>query len=316
MGSEQSTARPSTKEEIKTLKIVLLGDEGAGKSSISRRLTRHNFVDDYAPTEEVVVEPITRKIKCEGRKQDGSSRQRETKLVSLQIWDLPNQRHEDENGNPSLPPERLLSGTDGLIVVADITRECSVSLGDVYKNQVDRITGKPTPAILIGTKLDVQRAEMERTKSLRTLMRSAAHQMDNEKDNPFAQRPSTTIQTQRLLEEWKKFNLGTEESVENQAAQLKDPDLIYLQTSDDNKPDERDDQSYDSEVDDEDEEIDSPSLNSLKETGKRGGFLKTTALSVKTDTRKLLRAFDALVKEILRGESDADKQAIDKSYDE
>ena len=301
MGAGQSVQSEHSKKEIKTLKIVLLGDERVGKSSILRRLTRHNFLDNYEPTEAVNVEPITRKIRIGADKNpSGKTNQSGYEIVSLQVWDFPSQAEDDEN---PLPRERFLADADGVIVVADLTRESSVNLGDTYKHHVDRIVGKPIPSILLGTKLDLIRAEEEDSRAIQQVAQTAASTGVTESWS--TKRPTTTVQTQRLLEEWKKFNLGgASEVVAKGEEQLSDPDLISIKTA------------FSDEWHGEEEEVDAKdhlSVTALKETSARGNFTKCAALSVKTDTQKLLQNFDELVKIIYWNKVEDQKFALESS---
>ena len=288
MGADQSTPRIEANQEIKTIKIALLGDEKAGKSAILRRLARHNFLEEYVPTETVVVEPITRKIQSDTTGK--TDRPSQHKIVSLQLWEIPSQRG-DKEGEVTPGLDRFLDNTDGLIVIADLTRESSTALGDTYKRQAERCIGKSLPALLIGTKLDTLKEEGQKNRILKEVLGSATGPEEN--NHFMARRPTTTAQTQRLLEEWKKLNLG-EETVDgvNKLDSLEDQDFISLKAHFEKSSLESDSE--------EEEDLDNPLIMELKETGKRGEFLHTIGMSAKTDTRKLLQAFDKLIKTICR----------------
>jgi Ras-related protein Rab-1A len=120
-------------------KVILLGDGAVGKSSLIRRFVVDKFDDKYILT---IGSKITaKKIQI----------QRNDKLydVKLQIWDILGQK-----GYKKLH-QSSFRGTDGVILVSDITRVTTLnSLVDYWIPEVQNIVGT-IPIVFMGNKSDL-----------------------------------------------------------------------------------------------------------------------------------------------------------------
>lgn len=122
------------------LKLLLVGDAGAGKSSIAHRYISDEFVANYRPT--IGIDFVVKTIHLD---RYGP--------VKLQIWDTAGQ-------------EQFASITTmfyrrahGVLVVYDVNDSKGLESARAWKRQIDEHTkdqdGNPVPAMLLANKCDV-----------------------------------------------------------------------------------------------------------------------------------------------------------------
>lgn len=115
-------------------KIILVGDQAVGKTSLVRRFTTGKFVQDYKST--IGVDFTVQTLNIDGR------------IVKLQIWDTTGQ-------------ERFRSLTTGYyrnanaaLVTYDVTNLQSLQNCVKWMNDIQTYTGKDIPKVLLGNKSD------------------------------------------------------------------------------------------------------------------------------------------------------------------
>lgn len=127
-----------------TLKLVLIGDQGVGKTSIANRYARDEFQNEYKAT--VGVDFVIRRINHE---KYGS--------VRLQIWDTAGQERYQAI------TAAYFRATDGVLVVYDVNDSKGIEGVKKWKNQVNAEAkdqeGNPAPVILLANKCDVNPTE-------------------------------------------------------------------------------------------------------------------------------------------------------------
>lgn len=127
-------------------KIILLGDGAVGKTSLIRRFVVDKFDDKYIHT-------IGSKISAKSVK---ILKEKETFHMKFQIWDILGQK------GYKLLHKSSFKGTEGVILVCDITRKSSLkSLTNYWIPEVHNIAGK-IPFVILANKYDLmQKAEFD-----------------------------------------------------------------------------------------------------------------------------------------------------------
>jgi small GTP-binding protein len=118
-------------------KLVVLGDEMVGKTSIIFRYTERRFLGDYKPT---IGIDFSAKIVEIGKYN-----------VDLIIWDLGGQE------KYRILRKHYLEGARGCIIVYDVTRKKTFENIDNWYNDVKHNCGN-IPCILVGNKADMENA--------------------------------------------------------------------------------------------------------------------------------------------------------------
>mmetsp|Transcript_346 Transcript_346/g.1208 ORF Transcript_346/g.1208 Transcript_346/m.1208 type:complete len:212 (+) Transcript_346:73-708(+) len=121
-------------------KVIVVGDSGAGKTSIIRRYVQDKFVASYKST--IGLDFSVKNIKWD-----------ETSEVVLQLWDIAGQER-FRNMTRS-----YYKGAVGAIVVFDVTREETYLKNQAWKQDIDKKVmhnGKPIPTLLMANKCDMQ----------------------------------------------------------------------------------------------------------------------------------------------------------------
>ncbi|UCE36266.1 MAG: GTP-binding protein [Thermoplasmata archaeon] len=127
-------------------KIILLGDGAVGKTSLIRRFVVDKFDDKYILTIGSKVTAKALQIETE----------KEIFYLKLQIWDILGQK-----GYTKLH-ESSFRGTDGVMMVADLTRKDTLeSIRSYWLPEVKNIVGT-VPFVILANKSDlIQRAEFK-----------------------------------------------------------------------------------------------------------------------------------------------------------
>lgn len=118
-----------------TLKIILIGELGVGKTSIIRRFVHGIFEADYKAS--VGTRIFSKELVVDG------------KYVTLSIFEIGSQEKFRFGENI------LYEGSDGVILVFDITNENSFCVLDVWHSKVKSILGDDAPLFLVGNKYDL-----------------------------------------------------------------------------------------------------------------------------------------------------------------
>lgn len=125
----------SSKENREVLKIVVIGDDGVGKTSLIRRYAEDSFQEDYILT--IGAFFSTKKIRI------GDT------IFNLMLWDMVGQ------DRIKLPKTTFFKGTSAAIVVFDITNIKTLNIGVTGAlDELYQSTGR-IPIILAGNKADL-----------------------------------------------------------------------------------------------------------------------------------------------------------------
>ncbi|XP_078280645.1 ras-related protein Rab-18-like [Rhinoraja longicauda] len=135
-------------EVVATLKILLIGESGVGKSSLLLRFTDGTFDSEIGSTIGVDFKVKTMKI--------------ETNNVKLAIWDTAGQER-----FRTLTPS-YYRGAQGVILVYDVTRRETFVRLENWLNELDTYSTKHgVVKMLVGNKIDKQTHEVDRNEGLR-----------------------------------------------------------------------------------------------------------------------------------------------------
>nr|MDO8080091.1 Rab family GTPase [Candidatus Freyarchaeota archaeon] len=118
-----------------TFKIVLVGEPGVGKTSIIRRYIHGIFEENYRAS--VGTRIFSRELVVDN------------KHVTLSIFEIGGQEKFRFGENV------LYKGSDGVVIVFDITNENSFQVLDDWFSQVESNLGEDVPLILAGNKYDL-----------------------------------------------------------------------------------------------------------------------------------------------------------------
>nr|CAB3265358.1 ras-related protein Rab-18 [Phallusia mammillata] len=132
---------------LTTLKILIIGDSGVGKSSLLLRFTDDKFDPDQSAT-------IGVDFKVKSLTIDGNT-------VKLAIWDTAGQER-----FRTLTPS-YYRGAQGVIFVYDCTRKDSFTRLDTWLSEVDTYSTKPTIKMLVGNKIDKEDRVVTRDEGLK-----------------------------------------------------------------------------------------------------------------------------------------------------
>ncbi|NHI93180.1 MAG: GTP-binding protein [Candidatus Lokiarchaeota archaeon] len=122
---------------VYTLKLVIMGDEGVGKSSLIVRFVENKFSAEYIST--IGVDFLVKETKLENNNK--------AKLV---IWDIGGQEQWKAKLN------LYLKGADGGVVICDLTRPASGKSVTSWVEALKKHAGE-VPYIVVGNKVDLKR---------------------------------------------------------------------------------------------------------------------------------------------------------------
>ncbi len=115
-------------------KIVLVGEEAVGKTSLILRFINNSFTENYIPT--LGVNFMTKDLNIETE-------------IRLIIWDIGGQT----SWKAKLP--LYLKGADGAIIAFDLTRPNTFTALEDWITHVKTICGEHTPFVVVGNKSDL-----------------------------------------------------------------------------------------------------------------------------------------------------------------
>ncbi|XP_039972185.1 ras-related protein rab7 [Xiphias gladius] len=133
-----------------TLKIILLGNSGVGKSSFMNRYVNHGYTNMYRAT--IGTDFLSKTVGIDGDK------------VTLQIWDTAGTERFQSLGTP------LYRGAHCCLLVFDVTSKASFSALEVWRKEF-LVQGEPQepsdfPFIVLGNKTDLSNREVSGRKAL------------------------------------------------------------------------------------------------------------------------------------------------------
>lgn len=118
-------------------KICLLGDFSVGKTSLIRQYVEGLFDDKYLSTIGVKISRKTLELT-----------ERET-VAKLLIWDLAG------GDDYSKVTSGYLAGASGVLMVCDVTRKSTLSMLDIYSKQLEAVSKKKIPIVILANKVDL-----------------------------------------------------------------------------------------------------------------------------------------------------------------
>ena len=121
----------------KSLKVILIGDGGAGKTSLVNRFIHKSFSSIYKTTIGVDISPFNT-VTTESKKS-----------IRFVLWDMSGQTHFKRFRS------RFYSGTSGAIIVFDLTNASSYRNVQTWVKECKDNTHKPIPMIILGNKADL-----------------------------------------------------------------------------------------------------------------------------------------------------------------
>lgn len=138
-------AEPTTAEELPTLKVLLLGASGVGKSAIVMRYTEDDFSDEAEAT--IGVDYRTKSIRADG------------KWFRLRVWDTAGQeRYRTLTRGYYRGAQGVILGAS-LLTVYDIASAASFEALPSWLEEADAFCGTPAPVrLIVGNKTDCERA--------------------------------------------------------------------------------------------------------------------------------------------------------------
>ncbi|XP_053171217.1 ras-related protein rab7 isoform X3 [Scomber japonicus] len=133
-----------------TLKIILIGNSGVGKSSFMNRYVNHRFTNMYRAT--IGTDFLSKSVNIDGD------------TVTMQIWDTAGTERFQSLGTP------LYRGVHCCILVFDVTFKASFSALDQWRKEF-LVQGEPMdpsdfPFIVVGNKTDLSNREVSHKKAL------------------------------------------------------------------------------------------------------------------------------------------------------
>eukprot|EP01095_Lingulamoeba_sp_RSL-Kostka_P009197 TRINITY_DN3157_c1_g1_i1.p1 TRINITY_DN3157_c1_g1~~TRINITY_DN3157_c1_g1_i1.p1 ORF type:complete len:220 (+),score=61.58 TRINITY_DN3157_c1_g1_i1:231-890(+) len=119
-----------------TMKIVIIGDGGVGKSSFAKRYIHGEFEKHYNTTVGVEVHPLTFYTNLG--------------MIKFDLWDTAGQ---EKFGGLR---DGYYIGCDAAIIMFDITSRTSYKNVNTWYKDLVRVTGVQIPIVLVGNKVDMK----------------------------------------------------------------------------------------------------------------------------------------------------------------
>lgn len=131
----------------KSLKIILIGDGGTGKTSLINRFINKTFSSIYKTTIGVDISPFNT-VTTQSKKS-----------IRFVLWDLSGQTHFKRFRS------RFYSGTSGIIIVYDLTNASSYRAVSGWVKECQDNIRKPVPMIILGNKADLEELLIDHPRS-------------------------------------------------------------------------------------------------------------------------------------------------------
>jgi small GTP-binding protein len=116
-------------------KIIFIGDEGVGKTSIVARYATSQFKTDYLPT--LGANVVAKEYSHEGR------------ILTLLIWDIAGQEMFGQ------VRDKYYGGTSMAVLVYDITSKKTLTDTKSWLKDLKNSTAANIPLVLVGNKIDL-----------------------------------------------------------------------------------------------------------------------------------------------------------------
>ncbi len=155
--SESGTTPGLKSKKIKT-KICLIGEKAVGKTSLIRRYVMNMFDDRYITT---IGTKVSKKEVIVQKPEHGLEAR-----IDMTIWDIMG-----EKGFRELLKEAYFYGANGILAVADITREKTLSDLDDWIDSTMKTAGK-IPLLIAINKIDLEEAVQVGDKEILQLARA------------------------------------------------------------------------------------------------------------------------------------------------
>lgn len=135
-------------EVLTTLKILIIGESGVGKSSLLLRFADDNFTADQSPT--IGVDFKTKRLTTEGN------------TVKLAIWDTAGQER-----FRTLTPS-YYRDAQGAILVYDVANKSTFTKLETWLNELDTYSTKQNIVkMIVGNKIDKENREVTREEGMK-----------------------------------------------------------------------------------------------------------------------------------------------------
>jgi small GTP-binding protein len=131
----------------KSLKVILIGDGGAGKTSLVNRFIHKTFSSIYKTTIGVDISPFNT-VSVNSKKS-----------IRFVLWDMSGQTHFKRFRS------RFYSGTSGAIIVYDLTNASSYRNVQTWVKECQDNIHKPIPMIILGNKADLNELLIDHPRS-------------------------------------------------------------------------------------------------------------------------------------------------------
>nr|XP_015815496.2 ras-related protein rab7 isoform X1 [Nothobranchius furzeri] len=133
-----------------SLKMILIGNSGVGKSSVMNRYVNHRFTSMYRAT--IGTDFLSKTLEIDGE------------MVTLQIWDTAGTERFQSLGTP------LYRGSHCCMLVFDVTSAASFGALDMWRKEF-LVQGEPQdpsnfPFLVLGNKTDLSNREVSHGKAL------------------------------------------------------------------------------------------------------------------------------------------------------
>lgn len=136
----------SEEKEGFSVKVILIGDGGTGKTSLVNRFVHRKFSRLYKTTIGVDITPYQASLKDTGE------------LVRFVLWDMSGQTHFERFR------ARFYTGTSGALVVYDLTSASSYRNVQSWIKECTNNCRKTVPMLIVGNKADLEDLRIQHTR--------------------------------------------------------------------------------------------------------------------------------------------------------
>jgi small GTP-binding protein len=126
----------------RVFKIVFIGDQGVGKTSLITRYVASTFKADYLPT--LGANVVAKEVSVEGR------------VLTLIIWDIAGQEIF------SVVRDRYYNHANIAVIVYDVTARDTLKSVKTWLNDLRTYTPSNMPLVLVGNKIDLTNRAVSR----------------------------------------------------------------------------------------------------------------------------------------------------------